>query len=52
MIRNSPGISEKLISGHFLCKNIRFCDTLSTMECENNENKYFIKTIYTILWKI
>ena len=36
----------------FLCKNEKFCDTLATMECELYENKYFIETIFTILWKI
>ena len=36
----------------FLCKNEKFCGTLATMECERDENKYFIKTISTLLWKI
>ena len=36
----------------FLCKNVMFCGTLATMECEAYENKYLTKTISTLLWKI
>ena len=44
-------------AAHGLCGSIflqiyKKCDTMSIMECESDENKNFIKTIYTLLQKL
>ena len=43
-------VSDELIR-LFLQKKHR-CVTMSSMECDNDENENFIKTIYTLLQKL
>ncbi len=47
-----PGISKSWFQDIFLCKKTSICGKLATMECEQYENKYIIKKIYPLLWKI
>ena len=44
-----PEISRNWFQDIFMCKIFYICGKLATMECDDHENKYFMKTIYTIL---